>query len=276
VVAANRNLQPETSRSFTLGLLMQPTTDIDLAIDAWYFNRNDEIRAQRGVDVVDALNATGTGNSPQVIRNPDPSTWLTGVANSGPILALVRQYGNAKWTKTSGIDYDLNVRLPTTAIGKFSVNVQGTYTKRFDRLVLAGGTVDYLRGTSTSDIPKTRASMTLRWKTDQFNTFVRANHSDQLTVTGTTNNCLNSTSAGNTFLRESGYCFVGRDRTIDVGLSYSGIKDLSLSATVLNAGNDYNRSDTSGGVPSVFRFWDSGLPSQLGRRFNLNVNYKFK
>lgn len=39
---------------------------------------------QRGVDVLDA-NAPGT-----VVRDPNPATWLPGVADSGPIILLTR------------------------------------------------------------------------------------------------------------------------------------------------------------------------------------------
>ena len=268
VVAANKNLKAETSRSFTLGMLFEPSKDIDLALDAWYFERNNAIRVQRGVDVLDN-NVAGT-----VVRDPNPATWLPGVPNSGPIILLTRAYGNYKWTRTSGIDYDLNVRLPATDIGKFSVKVQGTYTGRYDRLVLAGATVERLVGTSTIDIPKTRGSITLRWDVgDDWSSYVRANHTDPISTTASAA-CLNAASPTVTqqLRRAAGYCKVGADRTIDVGVTYSGVKNLTLSGTLLNVANDYNRSD---GFPGAFTYWDTGLPGQLGRRFSVNASYKF-
>ena len=268
VVSANKNLKAETSRSFTLGMLFEPTKDIDLALDAWYFERNNEIRVQRGVDVLDA-NVPGS-----VVRDPNPATWLPGVPNSGPIILLTRAYGNNKWTRTSGIDYDLNVRLPATDIGKFSVKVQGTYTRRFDRLVLASAAVERLVGTSTSDIPKSRGSITLRWNSgDNWTSFLRANHTDPISTTVSAA-CLNAISptATQRLRREAGYCKVGNERTLDVGVTYTGVKNLSLSANLLNLANDYSRSD---GFPGAFTYWDSGQPGQLGRRFSLNASYKF-
>ena len=278
VVGGNPNVKAETSRSFTLGLLLEPTKDIDLALDAWYFNRNDEIRVQRGADIMDAYNANPTAAAPQITRDPNPSTWLKDaqgnvIPNSGPIILLTRQYGNYKWTKTAGIDYDLNVRFPSTDIGKFSLNVQGTFTKRYDRLVLEGAQIDRLVGTSTIDIPRSRGSMTLRWKTDDWSTFLRGNHSDPVSTT-TSSTCLNvePPSATNALLRPLGRCKVGRDRTVDLGVTYSGIKSLTLTGTVFNVTDDYNRSN---GIPSAFTYWDPGLSGALGRRFTLSVNYKF-
>jgi len=272
VVSANKNLKPETSRSFTLGMLAQPSPDVDFGLDLWYFQRNDEIRVQRGADIMDAYNANPSAPAPQITRDPNPATWLPGVANSGPIILLQRQYGNYKWTKTAGVDYDLNLRLPVTDFGKFSLKLAGTYTRRFDRVVLEGAPVDYLVGTSTSDIPKSRGSLTLNWKTDLFSSWLRRNHTDQIT-TSSTATCLTSTSVSNTFLRDRGLCQVGKDKTVDIGTSYSGIKNLVLSASVMNINNDYGRSD---GIPSAFTYWDPGLTASLGRRFSLGATYTFK
>jgi iron complex outermembrane recepter protein len=273
VVSGNPDIKAETSKSFTLGMLFEPTKDIDLALDFWYFNRNDEIRVQRGADIMDAYNANPTAPAPQITRDPNPATWLPGVPNSGPIILLTRQYGNYKWTKTSGVDYDLNLRLPASDWGKFSVKLQGTYTKRYDRLVLEGASIDRLVGTSTIDIPKSRGSLTLRWDAGDWNSFVRANHADPVSTT-TSSACLNAATptATNALLRAAGRCKVGRDRTVDIGVTYDGIKNLSLSGTVLNVANDYNRSN---GIPSAFTYWDPGLAGALGRRVSLSANYRF-
>ena len=275
IVSANRNLKPETSRSFTLGLLFEPHKDIDLALDAWSFERNDEIRVQRGIDVLDQANANPNGQSPNVIRDPNPSTWIPGIPNSGPIIVLVREYNNYKWTRTSGIDYDLNLRLPATDFGKFSLKLQGTYTRRFDRLVLAGGTIERLVGTSTIDIPKSRGSLTLRWDSgDNWNSFLRANHTDPISTTASAA-CLNAPSPTVTqqLRRDAGVCKVGADRTLDAGVTFRGVKNLSVSATVFNLTNDYGRSD---GFPAAFTYWDPGLQGHLGRRFSLSGTYQFK
>ena len=273
VVAGNPNVKAETSRSFTLGMLLEPTKDIDLAIDGWFYERNNEIRVQRTADIMDAYNGNATAPSPQITRDPNPATWLPGVPNSGPIILMTRVYGNYKWTKTSGIDYDLNVRLPSSEWGKFSVKLRGTATKRYDRLVLQGATVDRLVGTSTIDIPRSRGSVTLRWDAGSFDSFLRANHTDPISAAGSAA-CLNTNppSATNALLRAEGRCKVGRERTVDLGVTYTGVKNLTLSGSLLNVTNDYNRSN---GIPSVFTYWDPGLPSALGRRFTLNAEYKF-
>lgn len=269
VISANPELQPEKSNSFTFGMIFTPSKWADLAIDAWYFHRKNEIRSQRGVDIMDNYNADPAAFADQVVRDPNPETWLPGVADSGPIIMLVRQYGNSEWTKTSGIDYDLNLRLPPTSWGKFSLNVNGTYTARYDTVIVKGQAVQRQVGTTSSDISKTRASATFKWDTDQARAWIRFNHADPLSST----NCTSLTAAQRAFLSNLNRCRVGRDRTIDLGGSYSGFKGLTLSASVMNVTNDYDRSN---GIPMVFNYYDSGAANLLGRRFTVGASYQFQ
>lgn len=271
IISANPNLKPEKSKSATVGMIFSPTKNLDVAIDAWYFERNDEIRVQRGVDLMEAYIANRPAYEHLIIRDPNPSTWLPGVANSGPIVGIRRVYGNYQWSKTSGVDYDLNFRLPAMDIGKVSFKLSGTYTPRFDQLVLAGGTVDRFGGTSSADIPRTKANATIRLDRDDWNLWARYNHQDKMRRIGITEGCLAATSGANGFLNANGGCYVGRDQTIDIGFSIKPIKGLTIAASVLNVADDYARSVD---IPYTFNYWDQGTSMQLGRRFNLNISYK--
>ncbi|MEN9417398.1 MAG: hypothetical protein RI988_1018 [Pseudomonadota bacterium] len=272
VVSANPNLKPETSKSATLGIVLAPTKEFDLAIDGWYFERNNEIRVQRGQDMMDAYNANPAANAQYVLRDPNPGTWLPGVTNSGPIIALIRQYGNFNYTITSGIDYDLNVRLPKTSLGQLSFNLNGTYTSRYSQQVLAGTTPSQYVGTAiVVEVPKSKGSLRAQWAAPTWTAWARYNHIDGMAVSGTAS-CVAGAGASNVFLRDNGLCFLGKEASVDLGMSYTGIKNLTIAASVLNVHNSYNRSIQ---VPSLFTFWDSGLSAQLGRRYALTASYKF-
>ncbi len=280
-VSSNKDLKPEKSNSFTLGFLWEPNKTFDLQLDAWYFNRQEEIRTQRTIDIMDAYNSnnfagvtdasTLTTNG-AIIRDPNPATWLPGIANSGPIILLVRKYGNYKYTRTSGIDYDANLRLPEMGLGKISFKFAGTYTQRYDQLIIDGTPVSRLVGISASDIPKTRASLTLNWKTENWASYYRINHADPEN-TSTSDACAAATSGTNLLLQASDRCRVGRDKTADIGTTYTGIKNLALTAAMFNITNDYNRSN---GMPAAFTYWDPGLTAQLGRRVNFSASYLFQ
>ncbi len=278
IISANPNLKPEKGRSATLGLIYAPTRNFDLALDGWYFERNHEIRASRGVDVMENYIADPANYGQYVIRDPNPATWILDgngnpVANSGPILALSRVYNNYEYTKISGVDYDLNFRIPATELGRISLKLSGTYTSRYDQLVLAGTSVSKLVGTSSGDIPKTKASATLRLERDNWSVWGRYNHQDKLHLGTTTTNCLNSSTAANVFLRSNEACFIGAESTIDFGVAFEPIEGLKINATLLNALNDYSRSSL---IPYAFTYWDTGTSGQLGRRFSLSASYRFK
>jgi iron complex outermembrane recepter protein len=272
VVSGNPNLKPETSRSFTFGTIFQPTKDIDIAVDWWRFRRNQEIRVQRGVDVMAAYNANQAANAALIIRDPNPQTWLPGVPNSGPILALIRGYGNFNWTETSGIDYDVNYRLSLGEFGRLSFNANGSVTKSFNRKILDSSPVDRLAGTTTADLPKHKASSTLRWRKGGWSSWVRYNYTSEL-ERPTTEACLQATTAANAFLAARGYCHVGEEKSWDIGGAFSGFKALTISLSILNLRGDYGRSQD---VPSTLTYWDTGSAGHLGRRYNVSLGYKFK
>lgn len=270
IIAANPNLKAETSKSATAGVVFSPTRNIDLAIDAWYFERNNEIRVQRSIDILDRYIANPTGpEAAALLRDPNPATWLPGVPNSGPILVIYRGYGNFNWSKTSGVDYDLNIRFPMMDIGRVSFNLNGTYTGRFDQQVLTGGAIDRYAGTDQVSIPKTRATATLRLDRDNWGIWGRYNHADKLRRVGVTEACLASTTPQDRIVQSVGGCYWMRDESIDVGFRYSPMKGLTISGALLNA-LDYYRATN---VPSSFTHWDSGNAAMLGRRFSLSLTY---
>lgn len=273
VVSANPNLKPETSRSYTFGIILQPVKELDVTVDWWRYRRNNEIRVQRGIDIMDAYNANPAANAAFVLRNPNPSTWLPGIPNSGPVVALIRGYGNFKWTETGGMDYEINYRFPATPFGKFSIKTEGSLTRYFDRQILDSSPVDRLVGTSTSDVPKRKANTRLSWSHSNWSAWLRYSETSALVRTGVTETCLAGATATNALLAAGNYCYVGREEVTDIGGSYRGFKNLVIAASVLNLTNNYNRSIN---VPHTFTYWDNGTTAQLGRRFNVSLNYTFK
>lgn len=276
IVSANPNLKPEKSKSATLGFIFSPTKHVDVAVDGWYFERNDEIRVQRGIDVMTNYLRDQTAFGSTVLRDPNPATWLPGVANSGPIVGILRAYGNYKWTKVSGFDYDLNVRLPATELGKLSFKLNGTYAGRFEQLVIDGQPVDRWTGSSSADVPRTKASAQIKLDRDSWSLWTRWNHQDKMNRIGITEPCLEGVASGSTsaasnqYLRGENGCFVGVERTHDLGFSWKPIKNVVVAGAVLNFTNDYRRAIN---VPYTLNYWDPGTAGQLGRRFSLSVSY---
>ena len=273
VISGNPNVKPEESKSATFGVIFSPNKDIDLGIDWWYFRRDNEIRVQRGFDIMAAYTANQAANTQFVQRDANPTTWLPGVPNSGPIVGLTRGYGNFNFTRVSGIDYDLTWRLPRTDIGRFTILIDGTYTNFLDDKVLTTDPVANRIGLSSFSMPKTKARAQLRFDRGNWSSFVRYNHNDNLTRTGDfTATCVLGATPANAYLVDNNGCGVSKGATVDLGVTYKGIKNLTLSGTVLNAGNNYGPASL---IPSSFTYWDNGTQGMLGRRVTVNAQYKF-
>jgi len=273
VISANPNLKPEKSKSFTLGMLASPAQGLDVSIDAWFFHRDDEIRVQRGQDIMDAYIADRAANEQYVIRDPNPVTWLAGVPNSGPILALVRQYGNFKFTRTYGVDYDVSYKFPKMEAGhEFSLVWTGTRNLSYKQQILpTSPAVEYAATALVVETPAHRGSFRLNWKRSDWTAWGRYNYISAMPYSATAS-CEAATSGSFLPVKNAGLCRLGAEATIDVGMGYNGIKNLTVSGSVLNLFNDYGRSVQ---FPTIYNFWDTGLPQQLGRRFTLAASYRF-
>lgn len=273
VISANPNLKPETSRSATVGFILSPNKSVDLSLDYWQFDRYNEIRVQRGLDIMNAYVANQSANAAFVLRDSNQSTWLPGVANSGPIVALVRQYGNFNYTATNGVDYDLSWRLLDQGKDRITLTWAGTRTLKYDQQILSGTAPSRLVNTAISqEVPKNRYNARLEWRGEKWGGWTRINHIDSMRVSSTSV-CETSTSTQYVPLRAEGLCMLGAERTFDLGMNYRGVKDLVVSASVLNLTNSYARSV---GIPNIFTYWDLGTPGMLGRRFAVSASYNFK
>ena len=122
------------------------------------------------------------------------------------------------------------------------------------------------------EAPRNRYNIRLDWKGEQWGAWTRLNHIDEMRVSSTAT-CETSTSPLYTVLRDQGMCTLNPERTVDLGVSYRGVKNMVISASMLNVMNSYERSV---GIPNIFTYWDLGTPGMLGRRFAVSVNYEFK
>jgi len=115
-VTPNPKLEPERSRIYSLGFVLQPTKDTALTLDYWNVSRFNEI-AVRGSDYILAHEDTTTGLvvrgalSPQDIEFGQRASQLAGVPlgfKVGPVQGVRDQYSNVTKTKMSGVDLGMS------------------------------------------------------------------------------------------------------------------------------------------------------------------------
>ncbi len=159
ITKPNPDLEPEESKSYSLGIVLQPTRTTSVTIDAWRIKRTNEI-AQGDTDA-----AIAAGD---VLRD---SNLLNGVAGTGSILAVNTSYVNAAQSQVEGVDVDLRQDIALGEAGDLRLDAQWSHTRKFERTD-GGVTHEYAGTHGNCDVtncigtPKDRANFGATWSHD--------------------------------------------------------------------------------------------------------------
>ncbi len=138
LVRGESGLRPETARTFTVGLVLEPrwVKNLTATVDYWNIAIDRSI-SNRGASAV--LNGCLSGADPSLcdLVHRDPDT--------GYVTQIDDFITNAGDDRVDGIDIALRYALPT-GFGRFGFSFDGTWLHEFDR-VLVDGTVVHGRGT---------------------------------------------------------------------------------------------------------------------------------
>lgn len=158
-VAGNPNLDPEKSQNITFGAVLEPKFLPDsmgkftFTVDYWRIKQTGLIgifgggsgnEAALALDYLNRL--TGSSNS-NVVRNPvnaDDIAFFagTGLTPAGTVNSIDYQFVNLLPQTVEGIDFGAYWTLKTDSIGKFDLEVNASYLKKYSRS--AGPEVDSL------------------------------------------------------------------------------------------------------------------------------------
>ena len=131
VTGGNPNLRPEEAKQKSLGVVLAPTSRIDVSVDWWEIERFNTIRSGFNLSTMTANYNLYASN---FIRD-----------GSGTITQIDQRYINTGGTLTRGIELDANMR-GELAGGKWNAHLNGNYlqtfkTKSFDNLPYTGNLV---------------------------------------------------------------------------------------------------------------------------------------
>jgi iron complex outermembrane recepter protein len=172
----NPQIQPETAKSYTLGLLAEPLPGTSVTLDYWRVDRKNEIVQADPNSIIPAgqcVNACdGTGGTPnligQQIAGALPNTFM--FYDVDGTLATVTGFNrNAAKTKTDGIDLEMRHRMSLGQSGKLSGQLNWTHVNKFQRTDADGNTFEYagthgpLVQSAGGGSPKDRATFSLTW-----------------------------------------------------------------------------------------------------------------
>jgi iron complex outermembrane receptor protein len=157
---ANPNLKPEKSRSFTLGIGVEPMNGITFTAEYYNIEKTDVITTASNTPALLAYysgQAIPAGYS-VVADAPDPNN-----PNLLPRVAFVQaQFINANKLRTEGLDLALDVRIPVSGNVTFTTNAEASYIIRLET-EFPDGTVERYDGT-LGNFNLTAGSGTPKWK----------------------------------------------------------------------------------------------------------------
>jgi iron complex outermembrane receptor protein len=307
----NPDLKPETAKSYSLGMIWSPTNNFDVLIDAFKIRKVNEV-------ILGTLNDAlkGEDKNPGLISRDNAAVNLlkdaagNPIPNSGPILMVMEPWINQGATEVRGIDFEFRLRNRLGAWGSLSTKLSSTYTAWYSIAQHEGDKENNVAGGRSNywDWGLSRGVDNPRWKTTLSTSWSYGVHAVGANLRYTSPISLlrvvDYTDPRNEYTQP--FCEYGRKQATDyapdrstaiplyedyypkcavpawttVGLSYTytGFKNLSLSANVQNLFDkaapydpDYAGTATAPGIG-----YNTKQHNPYGRYWTLTARYTFK
>ncbi|MDH7970604.1 TonB-dependent receptor [Sphingomonas sp. AR_OL41] len=290
-VAGNPNLKPETSRSFTLGTIIQPVPWFSLTVDYYNVKKSNLIVA--GPDIGKAVSAyfaaanpaaaaaavaaVGPGYSVNTVDGADPQ-----FPNALPRVLIINvPYVNANYAITSGIDFAATASIPLGSGLKFTSRVEVTHVFKYD-LHTASGDVQHYAGTlgpydlsSGNGTPNWRGNWQNTLEAGPYSLSVTAYYVGRIKEVGTDQGNLSTDCSANLYKTGDKFCYVSPFITTDLNFTARVRDDFTFFFNVKNLLDA--RAPVApaayASAPNFLTTWHyAGL---IGRQFRAGATFKF-
>ena len=255
----NPALQPEKSKSATLGLLFEPTKNYSIGIDYFLTEVTDVIRT--GLSTATIL-ADPIKYASYIRRGP-PDGNPSGV---GPIIGIDQSLTNLGKTIVSGIDVDLKGRVLVTSEDRVTGRLNGTYLLKYDQRNLDGSYTSAINSPAAIGIGvaiRWRHTASVTWENGPWAATLAQNFQGGYHDLRTSLQPATVTPRG-----------VGTYETYDAQLSFTGFKSVRLTLGLKNI-LDRDPPYTNYGAGFVGGY-DLSYTDVRGRFAYLTATYEFK
>lgn len=158
VVTEGGSLEPQKSKSLTLGADLRPVSRLRVTADYWRYDYSNLIAAgQNGQAIVNGQCSGGAyQDDPRVQRGA-----------AGQLFRINTAYVNVGKVITDGVDLSATYDWPDTGFGDLSFRLDATYVRKFDVYGPGGAVSDRVGSrnfnTNFAPMPEWRASGAVRW-----------------------------------------------------------------------------------------------------------------
>ena len=255
LTGSNGNLRPEKSVGGTLGTVIEPTKSMTVSVDYWQINLK------------------------HMLASMPESVYFTNYAqyqslfvrsSTGALTYIDNTTMNLGGQIAAGVDIAGNYRFPTTAVGNFTVGLNGTYLTRFDNQLVEGGAWTSNIGqfgtanngtTSSFPVytPRWKHVLTLGWDGDMFGA--------QLT-----NQFASKYRDANLAVQPQYYRDISSYSLWNLTVNYHGTPHVTITGSITNLLD--KAPPTTNNTLYNYAYLAS-LANPTGRAFNLRVTYDF-
>ena len=269
ITSPNPALEPEKSKSYTLGFVWDPTPKTSIAVDFFQIVRKNEINQEETAAAI----AKG-----QVSR--DPSTAQAGlVGDPGAIVAVLVNYVNSTSSTVRGVDLDAKQGFDLGGgFGKLTLDAKWTHLFKLEREETDGtkhdfaGTHGNCDATNCMGTPADRVNLGATWELGSVRVSSVLNYRaslDNINFKGESG-CATSFADGTD---APAGCKIASFTTVDLTFRWKATDNLEVSGGVQNVFNKVAPLDPyTYGATSYNPLDYSGA---VGRYYNLGLKYKF-
>jgi outer membrane receptor protein involved in Fe transport len=249
----NPNLQPESSISWSVGLILTPTwvDGLRLSVDYTNIKKEDNITSLTVQQLIDNENSFPGRITRGETLPSDPAGW------AGPITAIDRTSINSAWAQIETYDLQLDYALPRTRVGRFAAFALATWLETFDtQLVATLPVLDEAGVAGSVAIPvEFKANAGITWSADRWTLGWTSRYIDSYYVANPT-----AASSAVTFLSQ------GNGGKVKSQIYHDVFGKISLSSDAGGAlGRVFDGLEVQAGVRNIF---NKRPPYDVGNGFH--------
>lgn len=255
----NRDLNPETSKSFNAGLVWQPIRNFDLSIDYFKVELTNQVR-DMSIDAVlrdeaDCRIGQTAGGS---TVDPASPTCLDAIARvernpAGELLGVFINPINIAKETTSGVDVAARWRIPTESFGRFNLSAAYTWVDNHDFQQYPGDpTIDKLAFDSGYYIPREKGTASVSWTNDRLTGTIQGQYLGKLPN-----------------YDEDAY--IDASWLFNASVQYDVNDRVRLSGTINNL---FDEGPVNDPTYSAYPYYDISWFDSVGRSFYFQLTYK--
>jgi iron complex outermembrane receptor protein len=260
--SSNPDLKPETSKTFTFGMVFEPAKNVNMSLDYWHINLDN---------VINALPMSAVAANPAAYSN------LFARDSSNNLLYINDVTQNLGGMKESGIDVTSNYRFDVADVGRFNVGLDGTYLLTFESQTTPGAAwVSNLGqfGNVTNTPIASSPTLGFRWRHNLHADWTNGDWSARVTELFTSH-YLDQNTCATTVTVNGVPCsnhVIPSYSLVNLSVAYAGFKNLTLIGGVNNV---FNRLPPATNDSTYTYGYVSSNASPLLREYLLTATYRF-